>query len=122
MLINIIEYLEKKTLQQCSDKTAVIDGERIFNFRELVKLSKNLANRIVDFNDSINRPVVVFLPKSAETIIADIAVIYSGNIYTNLDIKTPPRRIINILNSINPHLIITNNVFVNNVLDMGIDL
>jgi amino acid adenylation domain-containing protein len=120
MLINIIEYLEKKTLQQCSDKTAVIDGERIFNFRELVKLSKNLANRIVDFNDSINRPVVVFLPKSAETIIADIAVIYSGNIYTNLDIKTPPRRIINILNSINPHLIITNNVFVNNVLDMGI--
>jgi amino acid adenylation domain-containing protein len=121
MQINIIEYLEKNTLFQCPDRTAVIDGERSLTFLELNRFSKVLANRIIKTDDSINKPIAVYLPKSAETVISDLAIIYSGNIYTNLDVKSPPQRILNILTCINPSLIITNETLLNSLLSTGVD-
>ena len=54
-----------------------------------------------------------------------MAIIYSGNFYMNLDVKTPAERIKNILELIQPAAIITNNQFeknIKNVIPAGIDM
>ncbi len=51
--------------------------------------------------------MAVFLPKSAQTIITDLGILYSGNCYANLDIKSPPQRLKSILQNLNASVIIT---------------
>ena len=51
------------------------------------------------------------MPKSIQSVVADIAITISGNIYMNLDIKTPNERINNIIDLIKPSFIITNSKY-----------
>ena len=44
-----------------------------------------------------------------------MAIIYSGNFYMNLDVKTPAEKNKNILELIQPAAIITNNQFEKNI-------
>lgn len=106
MYINILEYFEK-TLETIPDKIAVIDGNRKISFEELRRKAKILAFELCQLGFT-NKPIAVFLPKSIESVIADIAITYSGNAYMNLDIKTPSSRIGNILDLIKPEIVITN--------------
>ena len=53
-------------------------------------------------------PIAVFLPKSIESVVANIAITYSFNIYMNIDVKSPQERIKNIFDLIKPALVITN--------------
>lgn len=103
MKINIIEYFED-TIQKEPLKTAIIDGENRITFYDLRRKSKVLSS----FIKSKNKPIGVFLSKSIESVIANIGILYSGNPYMNLDIKTPTNRIRNIIELIQPEIIITN--------------
>lgn len=105
---NILEYFFK-TVKNLPSKTAVIEGEKIISFLELDQKAKQLATFIIQKNNSTNKPIAVFLPKIIESIVANIAISYSGNIYMNLDTKTPVERIKNIIDLIEPTFIITNN-------------
>ena len=78
MKINIIEYLDR-TVNKVPGKTAVIDGDRKITFGELVNRSKWLSFKIFNQLFTINNPIAVFLPKSIESILACIAITYSGN-------------------------------------------
>lgn len=104
---NIIEYL-LNTTSKSPNKIAVIDGENKITFEELNRKSKIVAQTVIAKNDIINKPIAVFLPKSIDSVIADIAITYSANMYMNLDIKSPNTRISNILALIQPNIIITN--------------
>jgi amino acid adenylation domain-containing protein len=106
MKINLLEYFEQ-TVSQYPKRIAILENERKISFSELRNKSYNLANKIINLINCINRPVAVFLPKSIECIIADIAITYSGNCYMNLDLKTPSTRLKNIIERINPVLFIT---------------
>jgi len=106
MKINLIEYFEKTVLSN-PDKVAIIDGDNRSTFNELSEKSKKLACEINKL-DFLNKPIAVYLPKSIESVIADIAITYSANAYMNLDVKTPIVRIGNILDRIKPELVITN--------------
>jgi non-ribosomal peptide synthetase component F len=108
MQLNVIEYLEK-IVKISPDKIAVTDGDKTIDFANLVIQSKNVATEIINRRIGLNRPIAIFLPKSLESVIANAAVTYSGNIYMNMDIKNPDVRIKNIFDKINPELIITNN-------------
>lgn len=107
MQTNVIEYFEKNVLRRFPDRAGVIDDATSHSMRELEVLSKRLASIIIGRGDFYNRPIAVFLPKSAEVVIADLAITYSGNIYVNLDIKSPAPRVRNLLENIGPSLIIT---------------
>ena len=96
MKINLIEYFEE-TVVAFPDKTAVMDGSREVTFEELREKSRSLACHIIRHCGCKNRPVALYLPKSIESVWADIGITYSGNMYMNLDIKTPQERIKNIL-------------------------
>jgi len=105
---NILEYFEKTVVEK-SDKIAVIDNGRTITFSALSQRSKALAVQLRRGTfENIRRPIGVFLPKSIESVIADLGVIYTGNAYMNLDIKTPTQRIGNILNLVEPLCVITN--------------
>lgn len=114
MKINLIEYFEE-TVDKCPQKIAVIDKERNISFIELSKRSKLLAANILLRRDVVKQPVAVYLNKSIESVCADLAIIYSGNFYMNLDVKTPSERIKNIIDLISPVTIITNNQYLKNI-------
>jgi amino acid adenylation domain-containing protein len=107
MQINVIEYFEKGPLLKCRDKLAVRDRDRDFTFGEIERFAKNCATLILGKTSAVNQPVAVFLPKSAEEIIADLGVLYTGNCYANLDIKSPPQRLKSMLQNLGASVIIT---------------
>ena len=105
---NILEYFFK-TVKNFPSKTAVFEGEKTISFLELDQKAKQLASYIVQNNNAVNKPIAVFLPKTIDSVIANLAITFSGNIYMNLDTKTPVERINNIIDLIEPTFIITNN-------------
>lgn len=120
MQINVIEYLEKGVPRLCPGKVAIVDEDRSYTFAELKRNSKCCASMIINHLDVINQPICIFLPKCAEMIFADLGVIYSGNIYSNLDVNSPPRRFQTIVSTIGPKLIITSRKLLDKVVSLGI--
>tara|TARA_R110002073_G_scaffold322276_2_gene498825 strand:+ start:7725 stop:9242 length:1518 start_codon:yes stop_codon:yes gene_type:complete len=106
MKTSILDYLEL-TVQKTPNKKAVIEGEKSITFKDLDRKSRALAYLLISKNDVFNQPIAVYLPKTIESIISDIAISYSCNIYMNLDVKTPIERIRNIVDLIEPKIIIT---------------
>jgi D-alanine--poly(phosphoribitol) ligase subunit 1 len=107
MQINVLEYLENGALLKCRDKLAIRDSRRGFTFGEIERCAKNCANLILEKTAAVNQPVAVFLPKSAEAIIANLGALYSGNCYANLDIKSPPQRLKSMLQNLKASVIVT---------------
>jgi D-alanine--poly(phosphoribitol) ligase subunit 1 len=107
MQISILEYLENGAARQHPDKPAIVDGARSFTFAELERYAQRCATLLIRRIDFTCRPIAVFLPKSASAVFADLGIVYSGNIYANLDIKSPPQRVQGILGNIAPVLVIT---------------
>lgn len=107
MQLNVLAYFEHGAARACPDKVAVVDGARHVTFADLRSRAMRFAAHLISRADVIGRPVAVYLPKSAEVIVADLAILYSGNIYTNLDVKSPPQRLANILAHIGPRLVVT---------------
>lgn len=117
MKINCIEYFEE-TLKKYPDKVAIVEKDRSVTFQNLGQKSRLLSGMISAELTGINKPVAVYLPKSVEVIVADIACMYSGNIYMNLDVKNPVERIRNILELIQPCLILSDTQHLKNISDI----
>jgi len=121
MIKNIIEYFNE-TVKNKGTKIAVVEGEKKITFMELDRKSKILSSSIIDCVNDSNKPIAVFLPKTINSVISDIAITNSGNIYMNLDIKTPLDRINNIISLIEPKLIITNSIYFMQVESLGLSI
>ncbi len=107
MQTNVLEYFEKKTLRGCPKKTVVVDGGAAYAVKDVERLAKKVASVIIRTSGAKNRPIAVYLPKSANVVFADLGIMYSGNIYVNLDVKSPGQRIKNLVENIRPELVIT---------------
>jgi amino acid adenylation domain-containing protein len=107
MQLNVVEYFEKGALRTSKDKIAVREQGRDYTFGEIERYAKNCAALILKRISTSNQPIPVFLPKSAQNIVADIGILYSGNAYANFDIKSPPQRLKGMLQNLNPPIIIT---------------
>lgn len=102
MQINVLEYFEKGAAIKCGDKPAVVEQDRQYTFKEIERFAKNCAALILQRTSDTRQPIPVFLPKSAQNIVADIGILYSGNAYANLDIKSPAQRLKGMLDNLNP--------------------
>jgi len=107
MQINVLEYFEKGALLKCRDKVAVKEQNREYTFAEIERFAKHCATLILKRTSTGRQPVPVFLPKSGQSIVADIGSVYSGNGYANLDIKSRPQRLKGMLDNLNPDVIVT---------------
>ena len=106
MKINLIELFEQ-TANSYPQKIAVIDKDREITFSVLRRMAMQLAMKIGDLAVGQNNPIAVFLDKSIESVYSDLGIIYAGDFYMNLDIKTPAERIRNILQLVEPAVIIS---------------
>ena len=114
MRIHLIQLFEE-TVGKYPEKTAVIDKDRTISFSDLRRQAMLTATTIDKLGISQNRPVGVFLDKSIESVYADLAILYAGDFYMNLDIKTPAERIRNILELTEPAAIISNSAQIKNI-------
>ncbi|MDR5829790.1 amino acid adenylation domain-containing protein [Caballeronia sp. LP006] len=121
MMINVLEYFEGGALARMPEKTAIVDADKRYNFRELEVHAKAFAAAIRARTDAIRHPIAVFLPKCAETIFADLGIVYTGNCYANLDIKLPAIRLKAILDNLDAPLIVTNAALASSLNAVGID-
>ena len=106
MKINLIELFEE-SVRKYPEKVAVIDKERQATFSDLRRQALQLAAGIISLGVGQNRPVGVFLDKSIESVYANLGILYAGDFYMNLDIKTPAERIRNILQLVEPAVLIS---------------
>lgn len=91
-----------------SSEIAIEHNEKIITYGQLKNRAYSLANYLIqEMKLLINSPVAVFLPKDISIVVADFGILYSGNMFMNLDIKTPIERIYNVLELIKPRIIIT---------------
>lgn len=105
---NLLEYFEETTARW-PERIAVTQGERQISFSELSQRAQALGTLLINRSEvAANRPIGVFMEKCIEAVVSDLAILYSGNAYMNLDVKTPSKRIENILKLVEPDLIITN--------------
>lgn len=104
---NVLDYLTFGGLLNCPKRIAVVDESRECTYEELAHYSMNCATLIINRFRGANQPIAVFLPKSTLAVIADLGVLYSGNCYANLDVKSPPERLRAILGNLAPVLAIT---------------
>ena len=108
MIKNVLQYLEEGALKSNPNGIAVQDDERKITFSELSDQARALGTIIARRYGSQNRPIAVFLPKCVNVVIADLAILYSGNFYTNIDDRAPIERLEKLLLNVEPVLIITN--------------
>lgn len=107
MRTNLIQFF-LEIVGRSPDSTAIRDGEVSVSFAELGAIETKIAYWFATTYKTTRRPVAVFLPKCAHVIMADLAIIHSGNAYMNMDVKTPPERLANVLKQAQPLCIITN--------------
>lgn len=111
MYKSILDYFEETALKN-PDKCALIHKEETCTFFQLLEKGKKVGCLISSIlQGRTSQPIVVLLPKSIHAVIADVGIIYSANIFNNLDVKTPAQRIQNILVQMKPVAVITNNQF-----------
>ncbi len=121
MQINVLEYLENDCEKRSGDAVAIVDRGHSFAFSELEILAKRCAWLLIQRTDQINQPIAVFLPKCADAIFADLGIVYSGNIYTNLDVKSPAKRVQSTIENISPSLLITSRKLAPTVSALGVN-
>ena len=106
-LTHITQYMDT-AIARHPEHIALYDGERTLTFRQIhlraLTAARQIHRRLQGKTGCI---IAVLLPKSAEAVIADLAILYSGNAYMNLDVKNPEQRLRNIWEQTAPALLIT---------------
>ena len=109
MQTNVLEYLEKTAIK-FSDKIGFEDKDDKFTFSQFRQTALNISTNLLQKKNVSQVPICVFLPKSVKALAAFAGILYSGNIYVPLDVKSPTERLENILKNITPALIITDKI------------
>jgi D-alanine--poly(phosphoribitol) ligase subunit 1 len=118
-----IKYLEYSS-EKYSDKIAIIDDNRQVNFKQLKLNSLQIASKINKAYS--NQPIAVYLPKCIDAIECFMGILYSGNFYAPLDVKSPVERIKLVIKNLEPVIILTNsnyyNILIEHFSDMNIEV
>lgn len=103
----MIEYLQR-AVRTKPDHVALIDKDKQMTFAEINQKALSIAEGILRCCGEItNQPIAIFMNKSVDCIVAFFGVIYSGNFYIPLDIKSPSERLRKIIHILEPALIIS---------------
>ena len=110
LLRNVVEYLEA-TIKAvpCPGKPAFADEKAAIDFYELYEMSRSVGSFLLGLK-IYKQPVVVFMEKSAFVPAAFFGVVYGGNYYVPIDSEIPAVRIKLILKTVNPPLIICDEI------------
>tara|TARA_B110000971_G_C20039710_1_gene516980 strand:+ start:2909 stop:4426 length:1518 start_codon:yes stop_codon:yes gene_type:complete len=114
MLSSCVNYLEEQVTKN-GDKVAITDSNDSMTYNEIRKEALKIASAIgTDFK---NKPIGVFLPKSIDCVNSFMGVLYTGNFYVPLDIKSPLERLNSLVETLGPVVIITQTKFIKKLKD-----
>ncbi len=103
-MTNILEYLEH-TVTRLPDKVAFQDEKNALTFAQVYDQARSVGSYLHS-QGLYKKPVVVFMHKSVQTIVAFFGTIYAGCYYVPLDDEMPQHRIDLILKTLNPSAVI----------------
>ncbi|MCL2498864.1 MAG: amino acid adenylation domain-containing protein [Defluviitaleaceae bacterium] len=103
-MINILEYLENTVLKS-PDKPAFIGEKSTLTFSQLHEKARAVGSGLHKLG-IYNKPVAVFMEKSADMVAAFFGVVNGGCYYVPLDAEMPAYRIKQILETVNPPIVI----------------
>lgn len=106
MKTNVIEYLNDIS-DIYPNNIAYEEENKAITFNELKTASLNISSNLCKQNIGIKQIIGIFIPKSINAILSMFGILYSGNAYMPLDVKSPPERLLKILENVNPIAIIT---------------
>lgn len=102
MVINVLQYLEQ-SVQRVPEKLAFVDEKNSISYKDLHRQAKQIGTALMHKTQGdIRKPVVVFVDRNIESLVAFLGVAYSGNFYVPIDIQMPKMRVELILNTLNP--------------------
>lgn len=108
MYSTVLQSLEE-TARKYPDKIAFADIKEEYSFSALVNLAKRIGSYISS-RVKPNNPIVIYMDKRAYNINAFLGVAYAGCFYVPIDSQMPPERIKLILSTLNPRMIIFDDV------------
>ena len=106
MIKNVLQLLEI-TAELFPEKTALVDENRLLSYKSYLNEAKRVGSALVGLHkEKYSRPIIVFVDRRVDTIIAFMGVLYSGNFYVPIDSKTPLERLRGIVNILKPIAVI----------------
>ncbi|MBX8689681.1 amino acid adenylation domain-containing protein, partial [Mycobacterium sp. 20091114027_K0903767] len=104
------------------DVVALVCGDRSLTYRELDEASNRLAHLLVGLGAGPGRCVALLLDRSAEAVVAIMAVLKSGAAYMPIDPMHPDRRIEFMLHDASPVAVVTSGGLAGRLADRGVPL
>lgn len=117
---SIVDYLEKNR-KKYGDKIIFSERDKGISYNDFVIESKSVATSILDLN-LYNKPIIIFIDKTINALVSMFGVTYSANFYTVIDVNMPKNRIDNIIKTLNPSLIITDEKNIDKLNELGYDI
>ena len=100
----VTDYLEK-TARQFGEKTAFEDPAESLTFREVRDRSRSIGQTLISLG-LFQKPVAIYVEKSAACILCMLGTAYSGNFYTVIDTHMPAARMQKIFSTLEPEVIL----------------
>ena len=116
--LSLIAPFEKFAESQ-PNQFALVDGSRSLTFRELNEQANRLAHWLRALGAETDTRIGIALPRSAEAVVAILAVLKSGAGYVPLDPALPRERLSYILQDADPLTVITKSIFSSKIEDRG---
>lgn len=102
MKTNVLEYLEASA-QRVPEKIVFSDENHEISYGELQDKTKSIGTYIIDkTNGTRRKPVVIFVDRNIESLIAFLGIAYSGNFYVPIEMQMPVSQIKQILETLHP--------------------
>lgn len=117
MYSTVLQYLEETAIK-FPDKTAFADIKEGFTFSELLNNARRIGSYISK-KVKPNNPIVVYMDKKAYNINAFLGATYAGCFYVPIDSQMPTERINLILGTLNPSMIIYDDVTEKSIGHLG---
>jgi amino acid adenylation domain-containing protein len=102
-----IAGLFEEQAERTPDADAVVCGDQTLSYRELNHQANRLAHHLISLGLGPGSYAGIFLPRTAEMVVAMLAVLKSGAAYVPLDPAYPPLRLAEMVTDSAPVLIIT---------------
>ena len=94
-------------VRRTPEATALVCGGSRFDYAELNRWVNRLAHRLISLGVAPDTPVAVALPRTAEAVVAWLAIGKAGGVYTPIDPQNPVERIRSVLADARPAVLVT---------------
>lgn len=101
MTTNVLDYLERSVLR-FPEKTVFSDSKNQITYLELQSRAKSVASALIAGGVKTKTPVVVFIDRNIESLVAFMGVVMSGNFYVPVDRQLPAQRVKLIFETLSP--------------------